>query len=143
MLIKCPECGKEISDQSKQCIHCGFPLVKNHICTINGKECDLSFVLDMNYSYAFKVRDFIQITHCDISISKKHIDQMIDIKTIPKYLNIPVKKQEDNQPKCPHCNSTRIQPISGTERAISVLGLGLMSKKLNKSFKCLDCKYTW
>lgn len=25
-LIKCPECGKEISDKSKQCIHCGFPM---------------------------------------------------------------------------------------------------------------------
>lgn len=27
-LIKCPECGKEISDASKQCIYCGFPLEK-------------------------------------------------------------------------------------------------------------------
>ena len=25
-LIKCPECGKEISDKSKACVHCGFPL---------------------------------------------------------------------------------------------------------------------
>lgn len=25
-LIKCPECGHEISDKSKQCIYCGFPL---------------------------------------------------------------------------------------------------------------------
>lgn len=25
-LIICPECGKEISDRSKQCIHCGYPL---------------------------------------------------------------------------------------------------------------------
>ena len=25
-LIKCPECGKEVSDKAKQCIHCGFPL---------------------------------------------------------------------------------------------------------------------
>lgn len=25
-LIKCPECGKEISDKSPACIHCGFPL---------------------------------------------------------------------------------------------------------------------
>ena len=25
-LIKCPECGKEISDKSKHCIHCGYPL---------------------------------------------------------------------------------------------------------------------
>ena len=28
MLIRCPECGKEISDQSDKCIHCGFPLNK-------------------------------------------------------------------------------------------------------------------
>ena len=25
-LIRCPECGKEISDRSVQCINCGFPL---------------------------------------------------------------------------------------------------------------------
>lgn len=25
-LIKCPECGKEISDKSLACIHCGYPL---------------------------------------------------------------------------------------------------------------------
>lgn len=25
-LIPCPECGKEISDQSPACIHCGYPL---------------------------------------------------------------------------------------------------------------------
>lgn len=28
MLIKCPECGKEISDKCAQCIHCGYPLIK-------------------------------------------------------------------------------------------------------------------
>ena len=26
MIIKCPECGKEISDKAKFCIHCGFTL---------------------------------------------------------------------------------------------------------------------
>ena len=25
-LIKCPECGKEISDLAKICVHCGYPL---------------------------------------------------------------------------------------------------------------------
>lgn len=25
-LIKCPECGKEISDKAKVCIHCGYPI---------------------------------------------------------------------------------------------------------------------
>ena len=27
-LMKCPECGKEVSDQSETCIHCGYPLKK-------------------------------------------------------------------------------------------------------------------
>ena len=53
------------------------------------------------------------------------------------------KVEEDNKPKCPHCHSTNIKPISGTERAVSIIGLGIFSKKINKSFKCLDCKYTW
>lgn len=25
-LVKCPECDKEISDQAKHCVHCGFPI---------------------------------------------------------------------------------------------------------------------
>ena len=25
-LIRCPECGKEVSDKAKQCVHCGYPL---------------------------------------------------------------------------------------------------------------------
>lgn len=27
-LIKCPECGKEVSDKAPACIHCGYPLQK-------------------------------------------------------------------------------------------------------------------
>ena len=27
-LIKCPECGKEISDKSSACIHCGYPITE-------------------------------------------------------------------------------------------------------------------
>ena len=28
-IIKCPECGKEVSDVANACIHCGFPLKTN------------------------------------------------------------------------------------------------------------------
>ena len=28
-LIRCPECGKEVSDQAKTCAHCGFPIAKS------------------------------------------------------------------------------------------------------------------
>lgn len=52
-------------------------------------------------------------------------------------------KEEDNRPKCPNCHSTNIKAITGAERAMSIMGLGIFSKKINKSFKCLNCKYTW
>ena len=50
-LIKCPECGKEISDKSKQCIHCGFPLptvedVPDGFCLIDGVPRDLREALN-------------------------------------------------------------------------------------------------
>lgn len=28
-LIKCPECGKEVSDKAQSCIHCGYPFLNN------------------------------------------------------------------------------------------------------------------
>ncbi len=30
-LIACPECGKEISDRSPQCVHCGYPIGKKAV----------------------------------------------------------------------------------------------------------------
>lgn len=53
-LIKCPECGREISDKAKNCINCGYPiqeyleerkikkLKENQVCTINGIDVDFS-----------------------------------------------------------------------------------------------------
>ena len=38
-LFKCSECGKEISDKAKQCIHCGYPL-ENH-------EDEIRYEVDM------------------------------------------------------------------------------------------------
>ena len=50
MLIKCPECQKEISDKSETCIHCGYPLKnlidKSNYCKINNKEVDLTEVIE-------------------------------------------------------------------------------------------------
>ena len=53
-LIKCPECGKEVSDKASTCIHCGYPLNgadlnlsqseinKFYSCKIDGKVYDLT-----------------------------------------------------------------------------------------------------
>ena len=52
-------------------------------------------------------------------------------------------KREQEAPKCPTCGSTDIEKIGIADRAISVGTVGLASNKINKSFKCKKCKYTW
>lgn len=52
-------------------------------------------------------------------------------------------KEEQSKPHCPHCHSTNIKPISGLNRGASIAMWGIFSKKINKSYECLDCKYTW
>lgn len=41
-MIKCPECGQEISDKAKKCIHCGADIKllnnKGKFCSECGKE---------------------------------------------------------------------------------------------------------
>ena len=38
-LIKCPECGKEVSDKANTCIHCGYPL---SIVSSNGRQNEVA-----------------------------------------------------------------------------------------------------
>lgn len=38
-MIQCPECGQEISDKAKKCIHCGKVFVEKIICS----ECGIAF----------------------------------------------------------------------------------------------------
>lgn len=37
-LIKCPECGKEISDKAHACIHCGYPLIPAALSVANEEK---------------------------------------------------------------------------------------------------------
>lgn len=51
-LITCPECGKEISDQASNCVHCGYPLSENPaaICVIDGLPVDFSEMLSIYHN---------------------------------------------------------------------------------------------
>ena len=50
-LIKCPECGKEISDKATNCIHCGYPL-----SLLSSEKADRE-----NKEYSFKIGVFITV----------------------------------------------------------------------------------
>lgn len=53
-LIKCPECGKEISDKASACIHCGFPLalLEKKIKTNDVTQSKTTFVDKLRYEHS-------------------------------------------------------------------------------------------
>ena len=51
--------------------------------------------------------------------------------------------EEDNKVHCPTCGSTNIRKMGGVERGASIWAFGIFSKKINKTFKCGNCGYTW
>lgn len=50
---------------------------------------------------------------------------------------------QQNRPKCPTCGSENVKSISTLNRGVSIAMLGIFSKKINKSFECKNCGYTW
>lgn len=82
-LIKCPECGKDVSDKSKICIHCGFPISSdenNRIFktdTIIGYPCKNCGIY--NAAFTVKTSDENKTEAICKSCSKKEI---IDFKNI-------------------------------------------------------------
>lgn len=56
-LIKCQECGKEISDSSKVCIHCGYKLKSFKICPECNTQVDENDTTCSKCGYSFKRTD--------------------------------------------------------------------------------------
>lgn len=51
--------------------------------------------------------------------------------------------ENNNIPQCPTCSSTNIRKMGAVESGASIALFGIFSKKINKTFKCKDCGYTW
>lgn len=55
-----------------------------------------------------------------------------------------IMQQESMSGKCcPHCHSRNIVKISMLNRATSISLFGIFSKKINKTYECKNCGYTW
>ena len=140
MLINCPECNKQISDKATQCIHCGFPLKEYLKNDDIDKEILKKYINDDKIGSATKyVAKTLNISLYD---AKKYIQDFAEKENCKKS-NPLVKKKVDNRPKCPTCQSTNIRKIGSGERVASVVGLGLFSRKINKTWMCNNCKHTW
>lgn len=155
-LIVCPECGKEVSDKSEACIHCGYPLI-NTKCNINGIIYDFKeelpvALLEKTDDYVAAIGKIRKKTALTLMDADDLVDIIREIRAIPETFTpkYPLEDSEklygDSKEKdieCPTCHSKSVQPISGVERGASIIGLGIFSKKINKSYKCKHCGYTW
>lgn len=115
--IICNKCGKimAINDMNK------FQIIKNDYCIIKD---DNQIICD----------------DCE-NIGSGMLQYKNNIKIKDAFIN---KSQSPlNQPKCPTCQSTNVKKIGTGERVVSVAMMGVFSKKINKSFKCNSCGYTW
>ena len=54
-----------------------------------------------------------------------------------------ILEEKSRVSKCPTCQSTNIRKMGGIERGASIYAFGIFSKKINKTFKCQNCGYTW
>ena len=50
-LIKCPECGKEISDRAKKCPNCGFPIKRKNVRTLKKKKKSKSIFIKIGRAH--------------------------------------------------------------------------------------------
>ena len=115
---KCPMCGKLNS------------FVDEYIMDIKRISSDESFISNMIMLHDTNIIEFEQ----KLNQFKLQQNQTEAIKE---------QQREEDIPHCPHCNSTNIRTLSVLNRGVSIAIWGIFSKKINKSFECLDCKYTW
>lgn len=158
-LIKCIECGKEISEYADKCPNCGCPVeISKHdrytVTLTNGGKSKIKVIsklrelLKLDLAQAKDIVDNCKIIKSNISLQEAEFIKK-EIKALGGQVEItPYTKVQDTQinislPKCPTCHSTNIKKIGTGERVASVVGLGLLSKKINKTWKCCNCGYTW
>ena len=152
MLMYCKKCGRVVQ-RAKICDICGSVtyqvptqyLMKDVDFLIDSKLED-QFIEECIKSspefdeYLFNNRDKIKAQKSaeyerDMAIGDA-IRQGADVKTA-------FRNGGHNMPKCPTCGSLNVRHISGGERVASVGFFGIFSKKINKTFKCGNCGYTW
>lgn len=144
-LIKCPECGKEISDKSDKCIHCGYPLLQNQesdIFLFNGVQLNKSYFLDENVSADDKTNKLRGASDVGNFVAWDYLAEWERNRSIPDVVNhetlAEARERERNTVKCPKCGSTAVQTVNrGYSFWTGFLGSG------SPRNVCQKCGYKW
>ena len=165
MLIKCPECGKDISDKAPACIYCGFPLhllqqtqstnsynIKLECFDKSNKPIilkEIRIITQLKLSEAGKIIDNHDYIKTNISLEeanqiKTQIEKIGGKVSITKVSDNTVAydteehRKSINVPYCPKCGSTHIEATTrGYDGFWGFLGSG---QTMNY---CKNCGNKW
>lgn len=83
-MIKCPECGQEISDKAKKCVHCGKILIEDKpatkICSDCGKENPI---------------DATECVHCGCPFEEEKKDEQFVAESVPVQTPLEAKPKKN------------------------------------------------
>jgi len=153
-LIKCPECGKDVSSKAPTCIHCGCPLddiALENICIVDGIAHDLTDIknrllnADANDGKeVYKIVDDLGRIIGTISFraARELAKIIIDTGKVPEtydgsHLTVRSKK-DDGKIHCPKCDSTNI--VTGQRGYSIITGFWGSNRTMNR---CAKCGYKW
>lgn len=136
----CPKCKEYYGGgvfnipESNKCFYCKQPLTTE--LNIESDEFDILYKISSDDSF---LQAMIKLKESDPIEYQLKLSQF-KANTSTQEQN---KKQADNLPKCPTCNSTNIEKISIGKKAVGGFMFGLFSSDVRKTMHCKNCGYKW
>lgn len=149
-LLICPNCKSKnfyVGRQKNPCVRCGT--------IIESDKCESITIVKEPFTECplCGTKYDLPVTKCTAKNKKwksicgfdyRAID---DTEEIAKMNEEKERKQEEllsqqpsNQVHCPYCNSTNVNKLSSTKKAMSIIGFGILSNKIGKQWHCNNCK---
>ncbi len=136
MLSYCKKCGRtlyDIFELKTICDVCGsqtYEVPRKYIDNFRWRDGDGKQALIEELVKTSSEFDQYLFDHRDEILAKQSAEFNAKMEHGKAILEEP-----SHQPECPTCHSKNIQRISGLKRGLSIVGVGIFSKKINKNFK--------
>ena len=137
-LIKCIECGNDVSEYAEACPKCGCPIsvIKNKIIEkeheennpISNERCPICKA-GLHHIITDNIKETCSV--CGYVFNEDYVKKHKDL--LPKKI----------LPTCPTCGSTNIEKISAAKKVGGSLLFGIFSSDIRNSMHCKDCGYKW
>lgn len=139
----CKKCGRLVQN-SKICDCCKsttYPVPQKYL------DEDLSFMTKDSETEQLLIEELVKPSPEFDQYLFDHRDEILAQKSAEFNAKMAIGKaileEQSRVPKCPTCGSTNIRKMGEVERGASIWAFGLFSRKINKTFKCNSCGYTW